>query len=114
YKAIDMAQIGLIENIRTENPPFVVSKITFDKVEQKLNITLKNKSDKIVAGKLYFDTNQEIKGITDVKINFDINANEEKSYYLNIAQSFSSNLQIEVRSTTAGIRPSRIMLKIMK
>ena len=112
YIPVDMSEIGLVENERSENPPFIVSNITFEKESRKLIIKLKNKSDKKAEGKLYFDTSYVVQGLSEATIDININAFEQKVYNFTIPEGLSyDNLQVEARSTVAGIRPSRIKLK---
>lgn len=113
YQNIDFHKIGLIEENRKLNPPKVISYLEIDENTNKLLLSLKNQSDKNVAGKLIFFTDKYIENFSKTSIEIELAAYEMKEYEIElprICESICEKIQIEARSNVPGIRPCKTII----
>mgnify|MGYP002510999483 CR=1 FL=1 len=102
----DFGSIGLEEEKRLANPPKVRTRITLARSrENAVSIGIRNMSAKPVSGtlKVYAP-----KGVvfTSETLDFTAEPYEEKEYLLEVMKS-PGEFEMEVRSATPGVRPSR-------
>ena len=108
HKSLPIENMGLIESERKlPSPPKVITNLKIE--DDQLILTLKNKSERAVTGDIKLFVKKTIDGFTCGQTTVEINGHEDKVYTFPIP-SVSTETEIEARSTTAGIRPSRIFL----
>lgn len=106
YTDGDFSSIGLQPELRRVNPPKVLTCI-FNQIDEMdaLKIGMKNVSNQIVCGILKLFTSDNAVLESDL-VSFELEAGEEKEYSVKILR-YSGEFEVEVRSTTPGVRPSR-------
>ena len=106
YTDNDFGSIGLQPELRTVNPPKVLTCILpLSDNMRTMAIGIKNVSDQRVQGTLQIFVSGSTTLETDL-LSFGLEAGEDKEYSLDILR-YSGEFEAEVLSATAGVRPSR-------
>ncbi len=102
----DFYSIGLEEEKRTVNPPKVLTRVrTEAEPVDEITIGLRNLSDREVRGNLKLYAPENVTFAAE-KVPFHVGPGEETCVKVKI-EKYEGEFEVEVRSDTAGVRPSR-------
>lgn len=109
FQNIEIQKIGLIEKERRHNPPKVITGLRFDKANNVIILSLDNQRDKHVLGSMSLFIDKEQKSMDKKPIKIELKGFEKKEYQIPLP-NYLRKVEIEARSSVAGVRPCKIRI----
>jgi hypothetical protein len=106
YERREMNTIGLIEADRNDNPPTILTSLTYPyKDEKRLTLAIRNEGRQEASGMIQLYTSSNVQLDTD-KVSFTLAPGEEYAAVVGTLIG-DEDFTVEARSELAGVRPSR-------